>query len=418
MKKIASTYLSNGLIVAAAVGLAACSNGSNPSPSGTGTANFSMTDAPSCGDFTSAVVTVTGVQLVGNGGSPYTLTLDTPLQQDLLQLTNGTTVPLGPITIPSGSYNQIRLLLAANGNGGTPANYVTTSAGGSAQYALTTPSAQQSGYKVNGSFSVDPGNTVDVTLDFNACRSIVTAGNSGKYLLKPVITATENTTSGTITGNASVGAVVYAEDADGHIIKSTVADANGDFTLSPLAATVSGDAGYNVVVAPPQPASGSLVLSPDFAPDVVLNVPVTAGQGTVLSGLPADVSIDQTDSGNVTVGAADTNVLVLAQEDVTNPADSSGSTVTIAESLAAEPTSTTNNNVTTYSSTYSLTFSQSAPEVAVYDSAGLTFAAATTPPTVTVSGFGSDGSTGTAPAIAPYDFTVSGTGDTTYSLDN
>ena len=420
MKSNALTYFSGGLIVVAAAGLAACSSGNGSSPSGSAAANFAVTDAPSCGDFTSAVVTIAGVELIGNDGTPYTLSLSSPLKQDLLKLTNGATVPLGPVTIPAGTYNQIRLILApSTSTDSSPANYVTTSAGGTSQYALTTPSAQQSGYKVNGSFTVNPGNTVDVTLDFNACRSIVTAGNSGKYLLKPVINATPNTTTGTITGTAAAGADVYAEDAEGHIIKSTVADSSGNFTLSPLEATAAGDAGYNVVVASPQPASGNLTPSPDNTPDIVLNVPVTAGQGTVLSGLPENVSVDQTDSGNITVSSADTNVLVLAQEPVANPSDANSPyTVTIAESLAAAPTATTSNNVTTYSSTYSLAFSTLAPNIATYNSTGLTFSAATALPTVTVSGFGSDGSTGSAPAAPPFDFTVSGTGDNTYSLDN
>jgi hypothetical protein len=398
--------------------LGSLSNGSSSPASGSGTAKFSLTDAPSCGDFTSAVVKVIGVELIGSGGTSYTLTLSKPLTQDLLQLTNGSTVPLGPIKVPAGTYSQIRLILApTKSTDSSPANYVTTSAGGTAQYALTTPSAQQSGYKVKGDFVVDPGNTVDVTLDFNACRSIVTAGKSGKYLLKPVITATPTTTTGIITGIAAAGAVVYAEDADGHIIKSTVADSTGSFTLSPLEAT---DAGYNVVVASPQPPSGTATPVAVATPSVVLNVPVTAGQGTVLSDLPAEVDIDgQTDSGNITVKSADTSVLVLAQEPVANPSDSSSPyTVTIAESLASAPTAITTDNVTTYSSTYSLTFSTQAPNVATYASAGLSFSADSALPPITVSGFGSDGSTGSAPSTTPYDFTLSGSGDNTYTLDN
>ena len=54
---------------------------------------------------------------------------------------------------------------------------------------LTTPSAQQSGLKLNAKpFDVAEGQTVELVLDFDAARSVVRAGNSGKYLLKPVIT--------------------------------------------------------------------------------------------------------------------------------------------------------------------------------------------------------------------------------------
>ena len=232
---------------------------------------------------------------------------------------------------------------------------------------------------------------------------------------RPVIVGIPKGRSGTITGTVSPGAVVYAEDIQGHIVKSTVADSNGTFTLSPLPATASGSSGYTVVVASPQPVTGATLPAPDMAPDIVLAVPVTAGQGTILSAsaLPADSSADVTYSGNITLATPDSDVLVVAQEPVTNPSDSTTSTVMIAESLAI-PATASGNTV----STYSLTFANINPEIAVYNSSGLTFAPSPSLPTIRVLGFGSDGSTGTAPATPPYDFIMSGTGDTTFSLDN
>ena len=412
----------SGLVAVASAAtffLAACGGGGSSPTSASGTAAFALTDAPSCGEFTSVVVTIVGVQLIGNDGTPYNLTLQTPMQQDLLQLTNGQSVNLGPISVPTGTYNQVRLVLAPTTGSGSsaPANYVTTQSGGSQQYPLTTPSAQQSGYKVNGSFTVNPDRTVNVTLDFNACRSVVTAGSSGKYLLKPVIKAVEDDTAGAITGKTTPGALVFAEDTEGHIVKTTVADAStGNFTLAPLEATDSGDAGYNVVVVPPQPASGSTTPSPNFAPDVVLNVPVTGGQSTPIpaGSLPSDPTTNQTYSGAITLATADSDVLVLAQEPVTNAVDGSTSTVTIAESLAVPDSATSGNT----SSTYTLTFADAPPEVATYSASGLTFTPSASAPTITVEGFGSDGSTGLAATTAPNDITMSGSGDSTYETDN
>lgn len=404
-----------GLMAAAAMlSLAACSGGSNP----TGTAAFKLTDAPACGDFTSVVVTITGIQLIGNDGTPYTLTLNPPIQQDLLKLTNGATINLGQVTAPAGTYDQLRLLLASNsGGGGTPANYVTTSSGGT--YPLTTPSAQQSGYKIDGSVTVTANGTVNVTVDFNACRSIVVAGNSGQYILKPVLHEMEDDESGAISGSlpaADAGAVVMAEDAEGRIVKTTVADASGNFTLSPLEATTSG--GYNVVVAPPQPASGSSTSSPDFAPDVVLNVPVTAGQTVTLpSPLPANPSTgEKTYAGTVTpTMGSDPDVLVVAQDTIAN--GSANDVVTIAETNAVESGGSGG------AESYSLTVDVTAPYVASYNATSLSFSQVSPAPTPTIRGFGSDGSTGTAVATTTssgtsYDITLSGSGDGTYEADN
>lgn len=48
-----------------------------------------------------------------------------------------------------------------------------------------TPSGQQSGLKMNVNLPVPAGQVADFAIDFDACKSFVKAGNSGKYLLKP-----------------------------------------------------------------------------------------------------------------------------------------------------------------------------------------------------------------------------------------
>ena len=53
--------------------------------------------------------------------------------------------------------------------------------------ALKTPSGQQSGLKVQVHQAVSGGILYRLTLDFDAGRSIIKAGNSGNYLLKPVL---------------------------------------------------------------------------------------------------------------------------------------------------------------------------------------------------------------------------------------
>jgi hypothetical protein len=53
---------------------------------------------------------------------------------------------------------------------------------------MTTPSGQQSGLKMNIHIDVPEDKVADFAIDFDACKSFVRAGNSGKILLKPVLT--------------------------------------------------------------------------------------------------------------------------------------------------------------------------------------------------------------------------------------
>lgn len=417
--------------VLAATGLVACSGGGSGSTGagGSATATFAVSDAPACGgQFTSAVVDVLGVSVTGGpDGATHTLSLSAPGQSiDLLQQVNGTVADLGQLDLPAGTYSQIRLLLAANpsGNSGTPVNYVTQP-NDATHYPLTTPSAQQSGIKVNGSFDIGAGQSPEIVLDFNACRSIVTAGKSGKFLLKPVIRAASNLTTGGIDGTVAPGSVVYAEDANGIIEDTAVANSAtssqpGYFRLLGLAPTASGAPVYNVVVVPAQPVLGTVPLQTGDVPDVVFAVPVAAGNITNLTGVfPAVPDTQTTVSGTITLASADADVLVLAQETVAVPQPASQpaptNVVTIAESLA-QPAVTSGNTA----SSYTLSYSAGAPQVAMYSTSALTFTAATPPPAIAVGFFGSDGSTATlAPnAAPPQDVTLQPGTDTTYQNDN
>ena len=379
------------LAVAVGAGLSACGGGGGGGGP-TGVAQFRLTDAPVCSNVSSVVVTITGIELIGASGT-YDLTLSQPVQKDLTQLVNGVSINLGSISVPAGTYQQVRLILASNPPSGPYANYVTVGTGSSAQtYPLFTPSAQQSGLKVNGQFTVAANGQVNLTMDFNACRSVVLAGNSGKYLLKPVINLLDDDSSGSISGTlssaADAGAVVMAEDAQGHILRSTVAmaDSSGttaSFTLAPIPAA-SGP--YNVVIAPPAPASTTP--SPNFVPTVLTGVPVTPGALTSLGGpitLPALPSTDdQVFSGSVTVASSDVDTLIVAQE----PLGNSGQTISIASQSGEGDSST---------QSYAMTLPTVAPQVAAYATSGpVTFTQSATAPTITIAAYASDGEDGSA----------------------
>lgn len=125
---------------------------------------------------------------------------------DLLELTGGNEALLGDAEIPEGRLEQIRLILGENNS---------LKIDGQTQ-ALNTPSAQQSGLKVQIKQDLEPGITYKLLLDFDAGQSIVEAGNSGMYQLKPVIRANLEALTGSIQGQVlpdTVQTLVTASNA-------------------------------------------------------------------------------------------------------------------------------------------------------------------------------------------------------------
>lgn len=290
------------------VGLAACGGGDGSSGPAQGTLQVSMTDAPACG-FDHVYVTVSKIRVNGNpnvddNGSGWVDIPVTPVRRiDLLSLTNGVMATLGKAALPAGDYQQIRLVLQANG--GRPyANAVVQTGSGGEEIALTTPSAAQSGYKIIRPFTVAPDTLTDLVLDFDACKSIVARGNGG-FNLKPVVTAIPMVVSGRIQGYAPAGSYVYAERG-GEVVKGTVATDAGSFTLSPI--EQSRTAGNVDVVVVPPPAAAR-------AAGIIRAVPVVAGASTTVSTAAAPInppsSAVNTVTGTVTPASAEAALRAL-----------------------------------------------------------------------------------------------------------
>jgi Domain of unknown function (DUF4382) len=108
---------------------------------------------------------------------------------DILRLANGKDTLLADAEINAGRIQQIRLVLGSN-------NYVRI---GNQTINLQTPSAQQSGLKLNIHQDVAEGITYKLLMDFDASRSIVHSGN-GKYHLKPVIRTSLEAIGGSVKG--------------------------------------------------------------------------------------------------------------------------------------------------------------------------------------------------------------------------
>lgn len=297
----------------AALALSACGGGGSDNGGGaTGTLRLSLTDAPACG-YDSVFVTVERVRVhqsatADAGDSGWSeVVLAAPQRIDLLTLTNGALLPLGQTELPAGSYTQMRLVLAANTATSPMANAITPTGG--TETALTTPSAQQSGLKANVNLTVPAGQVADFAIDFDACKSFVKAGNSGQYLIKPVLavipilsTAGQRIVGFVDPALANTGTTVSAQSA-GVPVRATPPDATGRFTLYPVPA-----GSYDLVIT----AAGRVNA-------VMTGVPVSDSTSTVIGSDAARINTPVSTSsfaasGTVTVSGsvANTNAAVRA----------------------------------------------------------------------------------------------------------
>lgn len=266
--------------------LAAGCGGSGGGIGGTGnevgTLHVAMTDAPACG-YDAVNVTVEKVRVhrsatAGDDDAGWSEIVLSPARRiDLLTLQNGVLEDLGQTQLPAGAYTQLRLVLAANDGAHPLANSVVPTGG--VETALDTPSGQQSGLKLNADLQVPANKVLDLVLDFDACRSVVLAGSSGKYNLKPVLSVTTVLSDA---GQRVVGYVDAATAAAGAsvslqsgaaIVKAGAPDASGRFVLYPVPA-----GSYDLVVS----ASGHVTA-------VVTGVPVTTTAYTHVGSLASPI---------------------------------------------------------------------------------------------------------------------------------
>ncbi len=157
--------------------VASVSSCSKTSKSGQAQLQVRLIDNPSP-DVKEVWVDIQQVEVIVNGGAPVLLGGIHPGVYNLLELTNGKDTLLADAMIPAGMVSQVRLILGDN-------NYIVNKAGQT--ISLKTPSAQQSGLKVQIHQDLAGGILYRLTLDFDVARSIVVAGNSGNIILKPVL---------------------------------------------------------------------------------------------------------------------------------------------------------------------------------------------------------------------------------------
>jgi hypothetical protein len=236
---------------------------SSNSSSETGTLRVLLTDAPA--DYESVIIDIESVRIhrssdadEGDGG--WIEVSAEPSRLDLLSLTNGNVALLGELELEPGRYNQMRFVLGTNNEIVIDGEIIP----------LETPSAQQSGLKLNIQTQITEGGLYSLLLDFDASRSIVRAGNSGKYLLKPVIRTVSLQASGAIEGDiipAEAQPWIYAI-AGQDTLSGTKANESGDFRLIGLPSGT-----YQVSIMPNSSA---------YDHEVISNVEVENNSTTVL----------------------------------------------------------------------------------------------------------------------------------------
>jgi hypothetical protein len=352
--------------------LVSCGGSSSTmSPTQMGTITLTLTDPPRCkfpnGDFEHVFVTIRSVQAHTSSSAnddtagwqelapqliaqPMQIDLFAPGVNACLLTTLGSKTAL-----PAGNYQQIRVLLVPNdGSGGaTPAPNACAGHGfncvalhDGSIHELELSSQAKTGLKippgqvVGGPIVVNPGQDVDLNIDFNACDSILRQGN-GKFRLKPVLTAGQVSTNSTgISGkivdagtNAPIvgGTVLVAleqPDSTGVdvIFQQVAVDSSGNFNFCPLptgatfdlVATAINGAGiaYNATVAIGVPG-GTNVGSIPLIPETGVSTATATIQGTVTAAngaMPGTIDAAVTALQSVALGGGNSRLVAIPSE--------------------------------------------------------------------------------------------------------
>lgn len=209
------------MLVAITVFALSCDKENDDNGAGKATLQVSLTDSPA--EYDAVLIEVIDVRINHSEDEEGWVSLGNVQTgiYNLLELTGGIDTLIAISEVDAGKIGQIRLVLGENNSVVIDGDTI----------ALNTPSAQQSGLKINVHDTLEAGITYKLLLDFDASKSVVKAGNSGNYNLKPVIRAYLEAQDGAIRGNlansvhAVITAIINADSA------STFTDSTGLFLL-------------------------------------------------------------------------------------------------------------------------------------------------------------------------------------------
>lgn len=219
------------------------------------TFNVRMTDAPAA--YGAVNIDLQSVEIVGDNGKTVTMNVNKGIY-NLLNFTNGKDTLIATSTIDAASVEQIRLILGTN-------NTIMING---VSYPLSTPSAEQSGLKLQVHQTLAAGIANSVTLDFDAYQSIVEQGN-GVYKLKPVLRTIETAISGAIKGKISPLGTLASVTASSstNVTYTTTANLLGEFLLVGIPSGT-----YSITVTPSLPLSPVTQTNITVTKGVVTNI--------------------------------------------------------------------------------------------------------------------------------------------------
>lgn len=224
--------------------------------SGNGRASFYLTDGPlEAENVSEVVISISKVEVFGPEGWTTVKEYESPEAINLLELQGGETFFLDERELVSGLYDQIRLGLSSSvaTDSEIPAHYIKFNDDSIEE--ITVPSGAQTGYKVVGDFTIPDGGVTSIIIDFDVRKSVVKAGNSGQFILKPTLRLIEDANvgsiAGTVTGEVDGELVVYAYN-DGEYDESEM-EPNADglvFENAVTSANVDAEGNYNLAFLP------------------------------------------------------------------------------------------------------------------------------------------------------------------------
>jgi hypothetical protein len=169
-----------------------CNKNNSGSTGGVSHLQVMLTDAPADYDAVNIDIRKVEVKAASDTGDSgwQTVNIVHPGVYNLLNFKNGVDTMLAAADLPAPvTLSQVRLILGDN-------NSVVIDG---QSYPLKTPSAQQSGLKLNIHSTLTADIVYHLWIDFDASRSIVATG-SGKYILKPVIRTYADAVGGSVKG--------------------------------------------------------------------------------------------------------------------------------------------------------------------------------------------------------------------------
>jgi hypothetical protein len=260
MKELKSLHLV--LALCALLVLPSCGGGGGDGGAQSGNLALGLTDATT-DEYKAVYVTISEVQ-VHMAGETWKVVGAPNKTYNLLELINGVREELGVTELDAGGYTQMRLIIGKTPDNGINilseqhpyANYVIDL--NDEVHELKVPSGYRTGVKIVQGFTIINNQTTELILDFNASQSVVKAGKSGNWLLKPTIkvlnTQEYSIIGGTVyddSGQPLSGVLVSAQtddpsapDLKDQVVAetSTVTEENGEYKLFIEPGT------YNIVV--------------------------------------------------------------------------------------------------------------------------------------------------------------------------